>query len=97
MASVAAGSAIGHAVGSVVAGGLSSLMGGSESVDQPQQQSQGYYDASSASSSGASSSSCQDQLKVYMNCLQDNDNDANSCAWALDMLKECELYRQPRI
>ena len=79
-----------------MAGGLSSMMGGSEEVAQQAPQSQSYYGDSLSSSSSSSASGCNDQLKVYMNCLQDNGNDASSCAWALDMLKECQLYREPR-
>merc|ERR1712216_910894 len=79
VASVAAGSVIGH--------GISNMMFGSSSHQAAPQEQAPAQSAYAAPSQGADA--CKFEFENFMQCLQQNNNDANQCQYFQDTLTQC--------
>lgn len=91
VATTAAGVAVGSAVGHSMANGVSSMFGGSDNQEQPQQvpqQEQAYQQPMVNQTQNGQS--CEADAKAFTQCLEATNNDMSACKWYLDALKQCQ-------
>ncbi|KAJ9090511.1 hypothetical protein DSO57_1001482 [Entomophthora muscae] len=85
MASIAGGVAVGSTVGNLIGSGLSSMFGGGDSNQAPQQgQTQNYNQTSEQHASRP----CEQEIKAFTECIE-RSSDISTCQVYYDMVKQC--------
>lgn len=91
---VAVGSSIGHAIGGFFGGGSSAAPPAEEyqqPIDNYSQPGQMYNtNANASAQQDAATGPCANDIKMFTNCMNQNNGDLNICGWYLEQLKACQ-------
>ncbi|KAI9708744.1 MAG: hypothetical protein M1820_003699 [Bogoriella megaspora] len=87
-AGVAVGSSIGHAIGGFFGGGSSSQA----PAEQQQAQAPASYDnnAGQYAYTQETPSACENQVRSFRTCMDEQQGNMSVCGWYLDQLKACQ-------
>ncbi|KAL4953213.1 hypothetical protein BDW69DRAFT_165768 [Aspergillus filifer] len=95
-AGVAVGSSIGHAIGGFFSGGSSAP---AEAQPAPAAQAQpmdnGLWASNTANSSWENPAVCENDVRNFRKCMDDNQGNMSICGWYLDQLKACQAAAKP--
>ncbi|KAL9619291.1 MAG: hypothetical protein Q9160_006056 [Pyrenula sp. 1 TL-2023] len=90
-AGVAVGSSIGHAIGGFFGGGSSSAPAPEAQQAPVADYNDGYsYRATATDQNSASQGPCAGDIKMFTQCMDQNQGDLNICGWYMDQLKACQ-------
>jgi len=84
-AGVAVGSSIGHAIGGFFGGGSSQA-----EASDPNANAVAQPDSNYAASSQYGPRSCENDAKMFTQCLDQNGGNMQICGWYLEQLKACQ-------
>jgi len=89
-AGVAIGSSIGHAIGGLFSGGSSAPAAESQSQVPAQPMENGLYQANNGTSAWEAPAACENDVRAFRKCMDDNQGNLSICGWYLDQLKACQ-------
>ncbi|KKZ64548.1 hypothetical protein EMCG_01427 [[Emmonsia] crescens] len=94
-AGVAVGSTIGHALGGFFGGGSSAESQQAPPPAAAQQMDNGLYQSNSATSGWAETPACENDIRAFRKCMDDNQGNMTICGWYMDQLKACQQAAKP--
>ena len=83
---VAIGSSIGHAIGGLFSGGSSAPAAESQSQVPAQPMENGLYQANNGTSAWEAPAACENDVRAFRKCMDDNQGSLSICGWYLDQL-----------